>query len=483
MTPETTREREPPTWSGSLEELLDVGDELAVDVGVHDSSRLEWTAVVPPSTSRRYRLAVELDVPANLFPPHVPWAQLQSFARFERPHANCDHTDAVSRLREEALVTTSRLAAASQGFWRHVRRVLAEPGGSDEDERAALLVWLHAGLYSVERARATLAAETDAATERERGFVDEYLSTQLSAMLAGMARALVDVHAAAEVPAERVALVRGIEARIVDALLAEAEHRRARGYVSIEDPSARGLERYVERTGVLKKRFQALLYLQRVSQPMEERVRPWVAALSAATAGAIAFTLQLYFGASRASAGQQVGRGLALLLIVVALAYGLKERLQIAGVHWLARGLGRLYARRSARFSTATRALVLTARESFAEQAFEAADVDGPNATPTVRLRFVHDGRLRPAAAQGQLRLIFRYDLSPLFARLHDPVKTVGVVDRAARALRDRRRAAHLSDPGPRHAGVGRRGARAGGVAGDGQVRAASGGAGRRRVS
>jgi hypothetical protein len=413
-----------PTGEG-LDELLDVGEELALDVRVHDWSRLEWKVVLSTSRMDRYRLVFELDVPANLFPPHVPWAQLQSLARFERPHGDCDHSDRVIRLREEALRTTSRLAAARAGFRRHVDRLLAGPVG--EDEHRSLLTWLLACMGAVERGRAALAIPETAAMARECELVDEYLSMQLVATLTDMARALGDIEAPRR--AELDADIDDVGVHVRQALRAESQHRRARGYVSIEDASEEALARYVERAALLKKRFQALLYLRRTSRPIEERIRPWVTALSAATAGAVAFSLQLIFGTARSPATQQVGWGFVALLILVALTYGTKERLQIAGVHWLSRGLGRLYARRSTRFSTASGAVVLEARESFAEEAVASDDSDDTRAVATARLRFVHEGRWLQPAAPGPLRLIFRYDLSPLFPRLHDPLKTIGVLD------------------------------------------------------
>src|SRR5262249_36453321 len=158
--------------------------------------------------------------------------------------------------------------------------------------------------------------------------VDEYLSTQLVSVLTSMVRTLGDRD-------------RTVAARLVDAFVAEADHRRARGYLSMESTSRDELERLVERAGVLKKRFQSMLYLRREATPMEERIRPWVTALSAATAGAVAFALQLAFGTGRSAVGQKLGWGLVVLLILAAVTYGTKERLQIAGVHWLSRSLGR----------------------------------------------------------------------------------------------------------------------------------------------
>ncbi len=409
---------------GSVEELLDVGGELAIDAGVHDSSRIEWSATVPADEVRRYRLTFELDVPASLAASEVPWAQLQSLARFERPHGHRDD-DPVARLREQALITTSRLKVARDGFVRHVARLAADT--AEETEREALLVWFRAGLEAIDRARAPSPAPVAERTERERGYVDEYLSTEFVAMLTEMARALDRLE-------RRDAWVERARGRIVDALIAESDHRQARGYISIEDTSPEGLARYVERRAALKKRFQSMLYLRRRSTAIEERIRPWVTALSAASAGVVAFSLQLFFGTGRSRLGEQVGWSFVALLMVVALAYGTKERLQIAGVQWLSRGLGRWYARRSTRLYTSSGALVLTAVESFAEQPLTTSDDE--DAAPTVKLRFVHEASLQPAAARGQLRLIFRYDLSPLFPRMHDPLKTVGAVDRDAHDVR-----------------------------------------------
>jgi hypothetical protein len=53
-----------------------------------------------------------------------------------------------------------------------------------------------------------------------------------------------------------------------------------------------------------------------------------------------------------------------------------------------------------------------------------------------VRLRFVHEGRLRERVAHGPLRLLFRYDLSPMFPRLHNPLKSIGVLDHETGELR-----------------------------------------------
>jgi len=207
-------------------------------------------------------------------------------------------------------------------------------------------------------------------------------------------------------------------------------------------PGVMSLERATEsafvagRTSALKKRFQSILYLRRESWPVVERVQPWVAAVSAATAGAVAFSLQLLLGRSRLSAGQQLGSGLLLLVLIAALAYGTKERLQLASQRWLARRMGHFYAHQATRFFAADGTQVVTARESFDNELSTATEPDSLVTSSTVKLRFVHRGRIRSTSrSDGQLRLIFRYDLSPLFPRLHDPVKTVGVVDREARRV------------------------------------------------
>jgi hypothetical protein len=61
---------------------------------------------------------------------------------------------------------------------------------------------------------------------------------------------------------------------------------------------------------------------------------------------------------------------------------------------------------------------------------------------PRTRLRFVHEGRTERARSGAQgghepaFCLVFRYDLSPLLPRLHDPVKPVAVLDASGGRLR-----------------------------------------------
>ncbi|MGZ5971164.1 MAG: hypothetical protein ACXWP4_26015, partial [Polyangiales bacterium] len=83
------------------------------------------------------------------------------------------------------------------------------------------------------------------------------------------------------------------------------------------------------------------------------------------------------------------------------------------------------------------------AKESFEERGLTKADALNPElggVNQATLLRFVHSGdvyafsktsSLRPRA----LRLVFRYDVSPLFARLDDPVKSLAVADPEADRL------------------------------------------------
>lgn len=84
------------------------GGPLSVSVSVHDSTRLEWSVVVPLRAQRqRYRLEAMLTFPSHVFAPHSPWLQLQSFARLKIPsRAREGIAGTVADVQREALGAT-----------------------------------------------------------------------------------------------------------------------------------------------------------------------------------------------------------------------------------------------------------------------------------------------------------------------------------------------------------------------------------------
>jgi hypothetical protein len=426
-----------------LESLLDSSEsDASIALNVHDSSRLEWSATVPAAARgpRSYRLELELELPANSSAPHLPWAQLQALARFERPAPQSAIAGPVDELRRLALVTTGRLIAASQGFWRHARALLDE-GGAADGEVANLRLWLHAGMHALGKARGHLgsAGPRGLHVDHERALVDEYLSGQCLGMLTEIARAL---HTLANHEGAPMAARDLIEPEVAEAIADELRRRRERGYSEIDEGRPADLEGYLERMSQLKKRFQSQLFLRRESHAAEERLGPWIAALAGTTAGMVAFAVQVVFRHGLPDDGR-LRSGIVLLALLTGISYALRDRIKEQGRHWLARRFRRYFTQRITRYAMAPRgsgepSLVVDARESFEQAVHDDTsselDCDELGPATTEGLRFVHVGRLLPldvpeGALPGQLRLIFRYDLSPLFSRLHDPVKPVVTVD------------------------------------------------------
>jgi hypothetical protein len=105
---------------------------------------------------------------------------------------------------------------------------------------------------------------------------------------------------------------------------------------------------------------------------------------------------------------------------------------------WLSTGLRRLTAVRTTRLLSPLDGyqVVARAKESFEEQGLARPDVLNPElgvVDQATLLRFTHAGKLYAPPTKGlrprALRLIFRYAISPLLARLDDPRKRLAVAD------------------------------------------------------
>src|SRR6267142_4928216 len=64
-----------------------VREDVRLWLGVHDLSRIEWTAGVqlPPSGERRYDVQLEIEIPQTIFVSHSVWEHLQIFTRLQSP--------------------------------------------------------------------------------------------------------------------------------------------------------------------------------------------------------------------------------------------------------------------------------------------------------------------------------------------------------------------------------------------------------------
>lgn len=430
-----------------------------VRVGVHDASRLEWSLSLPlpEESSLEYAIDVEIQIPQNAFVRHAPWDQMQAFTRLDGPaFAGAASAISIDQLRRGALAMANQLARAADGFARHCRlagSLFATAPHSELEE--ALLIWIDAGLRVASEARDRLVVGPSsgeaAEVARERALVDEYVSVRLLEMLAGAERATSSLAGSRTPHAERLGpVLEQVEVRIAEALACELAHRADRGYAAADPSSPDALERYLDRSSRLKKHFQEVLFLETESFQVAERAYHWIAGFVALLASTWAFAWQIALASRSASAGQTLGSGLITLAFVAGLVYAAKDRIKEIGRNWVTRRVQRLYgAQRITRYRAPARRLtgrdaIVTARETLEQVAKKQPDPLNPECgamqTLTV-IHYEHRGTVEPckelvASGVRRVKHVFRYDLSPMFARLDDALKKIPILDEQTRRVR-----------------------------------------------
>jgi hypothetical protein len=161
-----------------------------------------------------------------------------------------------------------------------------------------------------------------------------------------------------------------------------------------------------------------------------------------------AFVWQIALMDHKPTQASAFSSGVLALALVVGVVYAVKDRIKEIGRAWISGNVHRFYAQRVARWRAPARRLprrdvVVRARESFDQRVVRRPDPlnpDGGATMPATEVRFVHKGTVHAkpellASGVRRVKHIFRYDLSPLFARLDDPVKQVPVFDGATRRM------------------------------------------------
>lgn len=450
------------------QEVGTLRDETAADVaskvrvGVHDASRLEWSLSVPlPEPGKgpaSYALRVEIQVPQNAYVRHLPWDQMQAFTRLDGPaYAAMGDVVTIDALRRGALAMANQLARASDGFQRHCRLAgsLFTTAAHSELEDA-LSIWIEAAVNIAQEARERLCTREPAeAAEllRERKLVDEYVSVRVLEMLAGAERAigvLLDSKSPYVKALEPV--IAAVEEKLANALAGELTYRVKNGFTIADPTSSHALERYLDRSSRLKKHFQEVLFLEQESFKTAERAYHWIAAFAAVVASTWAFAWQLALiqRAQRDNATATLSSGFLMLVVIAGIVYASKDRLKEVGRNWMTNrvhkvwGAERITRYRAPRRRLPQRDVVVNARETFSQATKDTPDPLNPEcgaSTVTTVLTYKHNGEVLPNAAlltSGVRRVkhVFRYDLSPLFARLDDATKPVPVLDTATRRVR-----------------------------------------------
>jgi hypothetical protein len=441
--------------------IREIADRADVRLAVHDTSRVEWAVSVPLPRSGESDYAIELDleVPAHVLAAHAPWDHLQEFTRLDGPDDTALSVATIDGLRRFAVAVAAKLSRAHEGFGRHARLVVS-PFTSDDvgTHIVALESWIGNAEHTLADARRRLQevpSRDDVAHEAR--LADEYLSLRLLELLAGAERTAVSVleraeRASADEPstkrlvgtAPQIAVV--LE-RLSEALTTEMEHREEADYVEANSESPQALEQYLDRASRLKKHFQEVLFLESERFAVTERLHHVVAGAVAVVASTWAFIGQLYL--TRGSLSASVSGSLIVLCVLAGVVYAVKDRIKEIGRTWFASNVHRFYAQRIARYrapakTCPSRDVVVRARESFLRENERRPDPLNPQSgatVPVTTLRYRHQGTLESSATLNQagisrVKHVFRYDLSPLFARLDDATKPVPVFDSKMRRVR-----------------------------------------------
>jgi hypothetical protein len=421
---------------------------LQLRVAAHDQSRVEWICTVPMAPAghtHTYQLTMEFEVPDAIWVPHDPWQRYQVRTRLTSPvlrHEGPDPlaSDPRDRLRLRALSVVHALRLGGRKVCKPMLEAQHRDGILRDDEATRVVAALSIALQPAHDHRrwlAQFADHADASLQRESRLADEYVSGHVLLLL-------TRARAALQTPnARRPSLLSGttdeVMAALAAALTAEQAYRRATQMHQPAPQSPADIEAYVNRAAQLKKHFQQALFLDVTAFMLDERLRNWIAAAMAMVAAVFYFAWQVSV-LNAVSAGATTV-SLALAALVGALVYAAKDRIKEVGRSWLAEQLKHTYADRVARLRLQERmdperrefvlALeTITVRRSVEPDRF---NPELGRTTPVhrvfIRERLRHTGvaQLHQHGLLG-LKHVFRYDLSPLLAKLDDHQKHVPVL-------------------------------------------------------
>ncbi len=435
-------------------------DEPKIWLAVHDASRLEWTAELPlPDNGgeTQIELDLSLEIPANVWSPHEGWDRLQLFARLASPLEEAAppmpaRSASVDELRRATLVAVQRLKVVREEVVREIFTAASlfsrAPRHSLGDD---VLSGIHRGLAELSRARAELGqARSGEPPEisRERTLATEFLSHHALAFLSKVQRTVDEQLRSPRCrhKTEYEEVARHVGPQIARALGDELQWRREHGLQVPHPEEPEELERHVERGSILKKHFQEVLFLRLESERVDVKLRNWLAGAAAVLASLWAFPLGLWLTTDKVDG---VGVGFGATLAAFAVMYAVKDRIKENFRGWLAERITRTYGGRLTTMTSPPRLLEREAtlgrlRESFESRHEVRPDPLNPDMAATRKIvvyRYVVRGSVHgdPRLTwQGltQGRLVFRYDLSPLFLRLDDAVKRVPVLADGGRAVK-----------------------------------------------
>ncbi len=440
--------------------IVSAPEEVRLWLGVHDSSRIEWTAAIalPEKDERHYQIEFDVDIPATLFPSHNVWEHLQIFTRLRSPSEDGPleiERDDAEELRRDTLGVAHRLKQLKMRFERACVAAAATTREQPDPELSENLTDIVTAAFELtaemRRQLHDGAAPGLTGLGRECQLADEFLSYQLIDLLAGCERALDDIVCAPTSRVRDAHWAEDLRCLIAEGLAEELAHRRGRDYINPHADVPAELAQFIERASRLKKHFQDVLYLDVEAYFMDSRIRYYVMVVAAVIAALMFLAITALPNSPTTRGAVSVGTFLA----VFAAAYALRDVIKEAVRGWITGRLMRLYGQRVVtlrlprRIDQARRVLLET-RETFDVDALSNAFARGDERPATtidpsigrprsvVRMHFRMRATLHPSqplaeAHIGSIKHIFRYDLSPIFSRLDNAVKQVPVLDAGRR--------------------------------------------------
>jgi hypothetical protein len=417
---------------------------------IHDTSRLEWTAELPlpeGRSSEEFALEAELEVPASIWNEHDGWAQLQLFARLASPSGEAEdeappgNVDAlrratlavVRRVKVERESLEHEIFTAASLFSRAPRHSLGE----------ALLAGIGRVLAEVRQARTALGTPAPGEPEdlhRERRLSAEFLSNHTLEFLSRIQRGIDEGPCGPRCRHRELygEMARRLRPQIARALADELAWRAENELLRPDPDDPEALERYVERASLLKKHFQELLFLQAETEFVDRRFKNWFAVAAAIVASVWAFPLGMVISSDRMAG---VGVGFTATVVLFSLMYAVKDRIKESVRGWLAERIIRGYGGRVTTLLTPARLFAQPSRlarlrESLSRTTESRPDPLNPEVGAVrqvvvqrhaIRGLVEGDPRLAWQDLTG-LKLVVRYDLSPLFGRLDDAVKQIPIL-------------------------------------------------------
>jgi hypothetical protein len=426
-------------------------DDPGIRLAIHDATRFEWVAIVPLPHDKeacRYRVEFEVEVPAHLFSPQDHWRFLQVLNRLQSPLERAEVAEisaagSPDELRELALAIAHRVKGYREVFTREcflANSLLAlEP---NERRLAKLLDTFDGVRREIAEGRALLQSCPRGMGDdmaKELSLVDEFVSNQLLDFLFHARRA-IDSHLLRKNGPHTEALrevATAFERAVGEGLGEEMAYRERERFITPTSAHPEVLERYLERSNLLKKHFHQLLFLHADQFFVDSKVRDYGAVVGAVTASLIGFALNATGQLSSAA-----GVGIGVAAFAGAAVYALQDRVKELGKTYLSGKLAKHYAQRVTKLILPDRRskdkegkLVGSVNEFITTKLQSRPDLLNPDLgarRDVYVLRYTAFGTTRPQPELRErgiacLKQVYRYDLSWLFARLDDALKTVPV--------------------------------------------------------